>query len=133
MTENHEVEVEEVEAPQQGSSLVSVVLRFDKYIGMPFWREKTIVINVSKEVHPKLGDAKKQAAITASIEKMGITRKEYDRALGMAERPFYTINDKDALQGDGEIVIPARPFLSFLNNARHKSRRKRFPAYRRRA
>ncbi len=110
-------EVEAIEPQQAGISQVSVMLHFDRYIGLPFWREKTICINVQKEVHPKLGDAKKQAAITASIEKMGIDRETYDRALVMAERPFYTIHDHDPLQGDGEIIIPARVFQSFLNNA----------------
>ena len=81
------------------------------YIGMPYWPAKNTVINISKEVHPKLGDSKKAAAVRASCEKHGITEDEYKQMLLDAERPFYTRNGAGS-----EIVIPERIFQSFLNH-----------------
>jgi hypothetical protein len=45
-----------------------------------------------KDVHPKLSDAKKQAAIIASCEKRGISVEEFERIKRDAERRFYTTN-----------------------------------------
>jgi hypothetical protein len=82
------------------------------YIGMPYWPAKNTVINIAKEVHPKLGDSKKAAAVRASCEKHGISEADYRQMLIDAERPFYTRN------GEGsEIVIPERIFQSFLNHS----------------
>jgi hypothetical protein len=98
---------------------INVALTFGKlgYIGLPYWPETAFLIDLSKYVHPKLGPAKKEAAIDAGLEKLGKTRADYERALLREKRPFYTINDKIADQGDGEIIIPRRHFQSFLNNA----------------
>jgi hypothetical protein len=71
------------------------------YIGLPYWPAKNTVINILKEVHPKLGDSKKAAAVRASCEKHGVTEDEYQKMLLDAERPFYTRNGAGS-----EIIIP---------------------------
>jgi hypothetical protein len=106
-----------------GIKTVNVSLLFSKYIGLPFWPERHFLINVGKEVHPKLGPEKKRQALAAALEKMGKTMDDYERAQVRAERPFYTINDKNPNLGDGEIIIPARHILSFLNNASQEAPR----------
>jgi hypothetical protein len=96
---------------------VKVGLKFTSpgYISKPYWPERDVVINISKEIHPKLGPAKKEAALNAQLEKMGITPAEYARIQTRASRPFYTASDAD--DGTGEIVIPARVIHSFINHA----------------
>ena len=85
------------------------------FIGLPYWPERNLLINISKDVHAKLGDAKKQAARLAALEKRGISQEQYERTVKRADRPFYTVGDPD--DGSGEIIIPQRIFQSFLNNA----------------
>lgn len=91
---------------------VALGFRDSGYIAKPYWPERNTLINITKDVHPKLGDAKKQQAIAAACEKRGITVEEYQRILDKAEWPFYTKNGRA-----GEIVIPERIFQSFLNHA----------------
>jgi hypothetical protein len=71
------------------------------------------MIDISHDVHPKLGDAKKQAATIAACDKRHITALEYADIADRSTWPFYTANDRR----DGEIVIPQRVFQSFLNNS----------------
>ena len=95
---------------------VNVTLAFDQelgYVGKPFWPEITTLIDISHDVHPKLGDAKKAAAVLAACEKRGITPDQYAEIVARSKRPFYTADESL----DGEIVIPTRVFQSFLNNA----------------
>jgi hypothetical protein len=94
---------------------IEVGLRFSDsgYIGKPFWPETNTLINISKDVHPKLGDAKKQAALAAVCEKRGITIEEYKRIEAKSLYPFYTLGDIRT----AEIVIPQRVIQSFLNHA----------------
>ena len=66
-----------------------------------------------KDVHPKLGDAKKAQAIVAACTKRGVSPAEYEAMLTLSQRPFYTIDGTR----QGEIVIPARVIHSFINNA----------------
>ena len=91
---------------------VSITLKFGEpgYIGLPYWPELNTLINISKDVHPKLGDQKKQQAILAACEKRGITPEQYEDLKTRSARPFYS-------NGTGEIVIPERVFQSFLNHA----------------
>ena len=79
------------------------------------WPERNELINLSKDVNPRLGEAKKQAALNAALKKRGISAAEYERIKQRAARPFYTVTDAD--DGTGEIVIPDRVFHSFLNHA----------------
>jgi len=83
------------------------------YIGLPYWPERNLEINIAKEVHPKLGPAKKEAALQAACEKHGITLEQYQRTCELANRPFYTVDGTR----NGEIVIPQRVIQSFLNHA----------------
>ena len=83
------------------------------YIGLPYWPERNLEINIAKEVHPKLGPAKKEAALAAACEKHGITVKDYERIVELANRPFYTVDGTRT----GEIIIPQRVIQSFLNHA----------------
>ena len=94
---------------------VEVSLHFGDlgYIGKPFWPERNTLINISKDVHPKLGGAKKEAALNAACEKRGLTMDQYQTTVMRANRPFYTADETHG----GEIVIPARVIQSFLNNA----------------
>jgi hypothetical protein len=110
------LEVEETLETPAGFKLVDVALSFTSYIGLPYWPERNFLINVGKEVHPKLQGEKREAALRASIEKMGKTMEEYERAKIRAARPFYTLDDRNPDLGDGEIIIPERHFLSFLNH-----------------
>jgi hypothetical protein len=93
---------------------VSVSLAFTEggYIAKPFWKEINSLIDIGKDVHPKLGDAKKAQAIVAACAKRGITPAQYDAMLVKSQQPFYTVD------GDrkSEIVIPARVIHSFINN-----------------
>lgn len=82
------------------------------YIGLPYWPELNKLIDIRKDVHPRLGPAKKEAALLAACDKFGITRDQYDELCERAARPFYT---HDGMRG-GEIVIPQRVFQSFINN-----------------
>jgi hypothetical protein len=92
---------------------ISIGLTFTDsgYIGKPFWPETSQVINISKDVHPKLGDAKKKAAVLAACEKRGITAAQYEEIVERSKNPFYTIGARGT-----EIVIPERVIQSFLNN-----------------
>jgi len=91
---------------------VAIALTFDEsgYIGKPFWPETNTIINISKDVHPKLGDAKKQAALQAACEKRSLTLAEYDAIVERSKNPFYTVDGRGS-----EIVIPQRIYQSFLN------------------
>lgn len=95
---------------------IEVALAFTEpdtgYIGLPYWPEKDMLINVSKDVHPKLGDTKKEAAIIASCEKRGISKEQYKHMIDLAARPFYTIDGTR----EGEIIIPQRIIQSFVNH-----------------
>jgi hypothetical protein len=93
---------------------IDVALHFGElgYIGLPFWPERNTVINIMKDVYPKLGDAKKDAAIRTACDKKGISAEEWERIKIRAERPFYTLDEMRT----GEIVIPQRVFQSFRNN-----------------
>lgn len=93
---------------------IQVAFKFSEpgYIGLPYWPAKNMLINIMKDVHAKLGEAKKQAAINASCEKRGVTPEQYTQLLIDADRPFYTKNGIGS-----EIVIPERIFQSFLNHA----------------
>jgi hypothetical protein len=93
---------------------INVKLHFCEsgYIGLPYWPERNTLINIMKEVHPKLAETKKQAAIAAACEKRGISLDELKKLEALAARPFYT----DDGTRTGEIVIPQRVFQSFLNN-----------------
>ena len=93
---------------------IEIELSFSEsgYIGLPYWPERNTLINIMKEVHPKLAETKKQAAIAAACEKRGINLEELKKLEELAARPFYT----DDGSRDGEIVIPQRVFQSFLNN-----------------
>lgn len=94
---------------------VTVTLSFPDlgYCGKPFWAEKNLLINIAKEVHPKLSEDKKQAAVNAACEKRGIRREDYADLVEKAARPFYTVSGTR----DSEIIIPQRMFQSFLSNA----------------
>ena len=120
-TETPEVEIQETEALTSPHFVkVNVAFHFleSGYIGLPFWPERNTLINVSKDVNPRLGDAKKAAALNAALEKRGITPEQYERIIQRASRPFYTSTDAD--DGSGEIIIPQRIFQSFLNHASMK-------------
>lgn len=92
---------------------IAVALRFREsgYIAKPFWPERNDLINILKDVHPKLSEAKKQQAINAACEKRGISPEEFLRIKEKAEQPFYTLNGRS-----GEIILPERIFKSFLNH-----------------
>lgn len=94
---------------------VEVALNFNGsgYIGKPYWPELDQIIKVEREVHPKLGPAKKEAALLASCGKQGIDLARYHEIKELAGRPFYTLDGTR----DGEIVIPQRVYQSFLNHA----------------
>jgi hypothetical protein len=94
---------------------VSAALGFgdEGYIAKPFWPETNKLIDIGKDVHPKLGEAKKQAAILAACTKRGISEEEYRRLLEKSSHTFYTI---DGLR-DTEVIIPQRIIQSFLNHA----------------
>lgn len=95
---------------------VKVSLHFNGsgYIGKPFWPELDTLINISKDVHPKLAEQKKQAAIAAACEKRGIEYPAgYNRLQELAARPFYTVDGT----ANGEVVIPERVLQSFINHA----------------
>jgi hypothetical protein len=88
------------------------------YIGQPFWPELNTLINIMKDVHPKLGDAKKQQAIQASCEKQGVSPEEFLRIQAKVEtQHFYTKGDSPL----SEIIIPERQIQSFLNHASMKA------------
>jgi hypothetical protein len=90
---------------------ISIALTFHDpgYIGKPFWPETNTLINIQKDVHPKLGDAKKKAALLAACEKRGISEEQYEQLVEKSKQPFY-------MQGS-EIVIPERILQSFINHA----------------
>jgi hypothetical protein len=113
-----QTETESVE--RIGWKTVDVSLQFDKYIAQPYWPERNLLINVARQLHPKWNESKREQGIAAALEKLGKTRQEYNRALIRAVRAFYTIKDQNPDLGDGEIIIPARQFLSFLNHASMK-------------
>lgn len=94
---------------------IEVGLRFSDsgYIGKPYWPETNVLIDISKDVHPKLGEAKKQAALLAACEKRGIPPSEYQRIEAKSKHPFYTIGEIR----DAEIIIPQRVIQSFINHA----------------
>jgi len=93
---------------------VQAALAFNSsgYIGLPYWAERNQQINILKEVNPRLGEAKKAAALLAACEKHGKTKEEYDKLCELAARPFYTADGTR----QGEIVIPERVIQSFLNH-----------------
>jgi hypothetical protein len=94
---------------------INIALSFTDsgYIGKPFWPETNTLIDISKDVHPKLGEAKKAAALLAACEKRNISVDQYKAMVAKSEHPFYTIGDVRA----AEIVVPQRVIQSFLNMA----------------
>src|SRR5947207_1184847 len=109
--------VEQQNLQKNSTVRIEAALMFDKYIGLPYWPERNFLIEIGKSVHPKLGDAKKLQARTAILSKLGKTVEDFERAVVRASRPFYTIDDPDPDLGNGEIIVPARHFLAFLNHA----------------
>jgi hypothetical protein len=92
---------------------VEVRLHFSEpgYIALPYWPARNTLINIMKNVHPKLGDTKKVAAIRAACEKEGISEEQFRQIIVDADRPFHTVNGRGS-----EIIIPERIFQSFLNH-----------------
>lgn len=92
---------------QPGSKkAVEIAISFGEmgYAGLPYWPELATLIDIGKEIHPKLKGAKKQQALEAELNKRGLTQADYDRLTIRSQRKFYTENDSD--DGSGEIVIP---------------------------
>jgi hypothetical protein len=100
---------------------IDAALHFNElgYIGRPFWPALSTIININKDVHPKLGEAKKLAALTAACEKRNLTIDQYRALEEKAAHPFYTVGELKS----GEIIIPQRIVQSFLNHASMKSPR----------
>jgi hypothetical protein len=94
-------------------SKVQVGFKFvSGYIANPFWPARDTLINIGKDVHPKLQGAKRQAAIQAALEKRGLNSEDWDRLQKEVERAFYT----KLMDGTGEIIIPIRVVQSFINH-----------------
>jgi hypothetical protein len=93
---------------------VKVGLQFGKlgYIAKPFWEELSTLIDIGKQVHPRLKGEKRERAIQAELEKRNLTAADYERILQRSKRPFYTDSDDD--DGSGEIVIPRHHFTGML-------------------
>jgi hypothetical protein len=91
-----------------GKTAVRIALTFGEegqgYIGLPYWPELATLINIGKEIHPKLKGAKREQALQAELDKRGLTKADYDRLVLRSQRKFYTADDNDL--GAGEIVIP---------------------------
>jgi hypothetical protein len=83
------------------------------YIGLPYWPERNTIIDIGKDVHPKLGATKKEQALLAALEKRGLNKEQYEEMQKKAERPFYTVDGSR----EGTIAIPERIIQSFINNA----------------
>jgi hypothetical protein len=94
---------------------VAMSLSFQEggYIAKPYWPEINSLIDIGKDVHPKLGAAKKAQATVAACTKRDVSTEEYEAMLVKSQQPFYTV-DGDR---NSEIVIPARVIHSFINNA----------------
>jgi hypothetical protein len=92
---------------------VSIQFNGSGYIGLPYWPERNTLIDIAKDIHPKLGDVRKKQALEAALEKRGFTMEDYERMVQLAERPFYTLDGSR----DGRIIIPERVIQSFLNHA----------------
>jgi hypothetical protein len=93
---------------------INIALSFTDsgYIGRPFWPEVNTLIDISKDVHPKLGEAKKAAALLAACEKRNISTDQYKKMVEKSLHPFYTIGDVRS----AEIIIPQRVIQSLLNH-----------------
>jgi hypothetical protein len=100
---------------QPGSKTrVKVALTFGEmgYAGLPYWPELATLIDINKEIHPKLKGAKKQQALDAELGKRNLTQADYDRLTLRSKRKFYVDSDNDS--GDGEIVIPRHVLAGML-------------------
>lgn len=92
---------------QPGSkTAVRVSLTFGElgYAGLPYWPELATLIDIGKEIHPKLKGAKRAQAMEAELNKRGLTQADYDRLVLRSQRKFYYDNDSD--DGSGNIIIP---------------------------
>jgi hypothetical protein len=76
------------------------------------WPELATLIDIGKEIHPKLKGAKRDQALEAALTKKGLTKADYDRIVLRSQRKFYVDNDSDT--GDGEIVIPRHVLAGML-------------------
>jgi hypothetical protein len=101
---------------QPGSkTAVRIALTFGElgYAGLPYWPELATLIDISKEVHPKLKGAKRQQAIEAELIKRGLTQADYDRLVLRSQRKFYTADNSDDY-GAGEIIIPRHVLAAMM-------------------
>src|SRR5581483_2314389 len=92
---------------------VEVGLYFaDGYIGQPYWPELNLLIDIKKEIHPRLSEERKRQALDAALQRRGLALEDYERIEALSKRPFYTLDGSE----HGEIIIPQRVIHSFLNN-----------------
>lgn len=86
---------------------MNVLLKIESYIASPYWPETSKLIDIAKGIHPKLGDAKKKEALQATLQKLGISKEEYQALQERSQQKWY----KDT---SGKIYIPRHQIAGML-------------------
>jgi hypothetical protein len=86
---------------------MQVRLKFESYIAAPYWPELSKLIDIAKDIHPKLGEAKRKQAIAAKMQTMGITQQEYEQFQARSLVKWYK-------HPDGRIYIPRHQLAGCL-------------------
>jgi hypothetical protein len=95
---------------------VNVTLYFEgRYIADPYWPEREELINIQKAsgINRARSEAKREEALTAYLQKIGMAREQYVELQTKAERPWY----RQGLSDDGLIIIPSHQLYGCLIEA----------------
>jgi len=86
-----------------------VTLHVKKYIAHPYWPEREQLVNIAKlsGSASKRTPEKREAALRLYLEKIGMSRAQYQELEARANRPFYT-------NSQGNIIIPSQQITSCL-------------------
>jgi len=103
--------------PQEGEPMqqthVQVTLYFPgRYIADPYWPEREELINIQKAsgINRARSEAKREEALTTYLQRIGMSRDQYDELQTKAERPWYRQGPRD----DGLIIIPSHQLYGCL-------------------
>jgi hypothetical protein len=88
-----------------------------QYIGHPYWVEMFELIQITKlsGMNRAKSEANRRKALDGHLRAIGMTLDQYTKLEELSKRPFH-------VNADGQIIIPADNFLSFLVAATDEAR-----------
>lgn len=89
---------------------MKIKLHMDSYIADPYWPERSEVINIRKRSgcdRGNMGEAKREQALKAQVEKEGLSWDEYENLVARSQRRWYR-------DDEGLIIIPRHQLAGML-------------------